>query len=694
MGTRLSESLDRDEIDDERKEPRLKGTDFARMAEKGEGAWKYINRTTEKDRKDAIKGLQKFGEKTGIDETKHIKDLKEARSEWEIQAKIEKMKEAGTKWYRKLLVESGAFDPIDSSESASLDAQLNDLTAWFRGLPLAEGDYNMVDKITNFNKDMEKRIAFRRKLKSQSSFVKKEFIRNKPIRLAELFSEDAVLEEVLAGLGPVQKAPAAVQFEFKKKQSSDTRNDTATIGAEVMEEFEAKKKEYFGSLLGNKEAFGGEEVESKELGQKVPAALADYAKWFTGLENYAEMDAAIKKLPGDLKHRKDLNKKRDDILKDAKPEDKDKLMTLTKGMRRHELVAFLPTLKNSVEKDSVHVAEYVGTMITAKKNAVPLFNDFEKVMRGTSVKKDSAEVQKAKVVVLKAEVEERAQVVDSYFKLDRTLRDDETFLNAHATDRAQMLEDARKRQEKQASGSPFDASDLDSVDGEDITNIVNVIEGGKADEALDDIEKDFEAEGALEALDLQKEVRGRIFGIDKEAQANNDNQLQAARKRAQFWIRDAHRGKVSESDAKAQGKKQHSKWQFMEMWDNANEEGYTLHSGGEVVKRADINMEQLEHGQTEQVQRTLNQKGVKYAEDIMLFDKEGKMVDKTVKQIDKLSKRQFDQVAQAVIARFVREKLGAGAANEAVIRNSDRVEDALRERMFDKEYNYLDQQAA
>lgn len=668
---------------DRRRMRHLSATDFARMREQGKSGWAERDRAV-KERDSAIKSVKKYGEKRGYNIVPHIKDLEDANSPWEVFEKVNRMKEGATNWYRKLLINSGAYEPINGDEKPYLERELREVVEGtgkkdgFKDLELSEGEFNMVSTLERFDEDIKPRIDFRNRLKRLNPLVRAEYFRMQNT-LKYKGRKEVLLDDIEGRLKPVLNGPQVLQYEFEQKKTAPGSKDTAKIVEELTKNFEGKKKKYFDPLSKNAAYFGANTCQ-------------EFKDWFEELPTFAHMEQAIKELPDKIKERKDLYERKDAILKDVSPEIKAKFNGLIKGMRRHELEDFMPDLESAIKKDSPHVGEYVATMITAKKDEVPLYTALEIAMMKTSIKKDSLDVQRAKLLILKSDIEDRAQVVEDYFKLDKHLRNDDAFLSAHSIDRKQILDEANDRKANEQT-TPFDASNLDSIDSEDIDYIEDLIDSGEANNTLNFIENELEAEGETEAIDLQKEVREKVFGIDQEAKAKNGTQIDAKRERLQFWVRDANRGKVSEEQARSQGANQHAKWEFMQLWENAQEEGYTMHSGGEVVKDAHINLRDLSLGHTETVHREMHREGVKYAEDLTIFDKDGKMVRGTVDKIDRLSKPEFNRLASLVAMRLVREHMGASTANASVITNSDKIQNVIKSRMFKKEYGHLNNHA-
>ncbi len=390
--------------------------------------WHNVNRVNpegEEKRKELIQGLEEFQKATGIDEKKYIEELRSCKSNGEIFALEKKFKKAGVKWYEMQMQKSGVFEPLDDREESLIKEEIEGLIKWFSGLSLT-GELSMISTLSRLDKDLETKRAFRNKLKKQSKFVKNEYFR----RLGSLplvGSKDQLLQNVLNELKGVEDAPSAVQHEFKKNQKESRGcKDTATIKKEVLDAYNKRFTVYKKGILDNMDYFGGEKVDSPW--GKIPEAAKEFLDWFEDRESFAAMDEAIKKLPSLVAKRKKLVEKRDNILKNALPKDRERLTAQTNRMRRHELEAFLPELQEYVQKNSVHMAEYMSTILSARALNVDLYPPFERTLNIQKFKLCDFESQKARLIVLREEIEERAQVVREYFALPSFLRDDKRFI--------------------------------------------------------------------------------------------------------------------------------------------------------------------------------------------------------------------------------------------------------------------------
>ena len=259
----------------------------------------------------------------------------------------------------------------------------------------------------------------------------------------------------------------------------------------------------------------------------MPEAAFEFLDWFEDRESFAEMDDAAKKLPSLIKQRKKLCEKRDNVLKHCTPEQKKKLVEKTNLMRRHELEKFIPEMEQLVRNNNVHTAEYIATLTTARAYNVDLFQPFEKVLNIRKFKLNDLETQKAKLIVIQEEIKEREQTVRDYFALPSYLRDDESFIKANSYDREKMVHDAREQAYREQL-NPFDASNVDHMDGEDVQETAEQLKGQEGEEVMEDIVKDMSQEGLLKAAELQKKTHEKIFGAAKKAETHEETQKQSS----------------------------------------------------------------------------------------------------------------------------------------------------------------------
>lgn len=337
-----------DESTDGNKHIRNKA-DIIRARDQRESAWgSLVDWAGEKKREDLINSLKEFQKATGIDESKYIEDLADAKSNKEIFEKENRMMKASTKWYEMQLKKSGLYEPMDDRESTTIGRELKEIVDWFGSLDFS-GDFSMISTLCRIKQDLEPRRKFRDKLKEQSKFVRNEYFR----RLGSISllsgNKEQLFANILAEIKEVEDAPSAVQFEFKKKQKTAKESkDTAKLKKEVLKGYETRNNKYTAQILANQEYFGGE-LKQTPYG-KIPETAWEFIQWFEERKSFAAMDNAIKKLPGLIKERKKLYEKRDEILQHALPKERHRIEKQTKKMRRHELEAFIPKLKEEVRK--------------------------------------------------------------------------------------------------------------------------------------------------------------------------------------------------------------------------------------------------------------------------------------------------------------------------------------------------------
>ena len=410
----------------------------------GEGnGWDNRNTMTEqgKDKQeDLIEALEGFEKATGIDEKEYIKQLTECKSNWKVYELERKFKKAGTKWYEMQIQKSGVFEPLDDREETPINEELRGLVEWFGKRPLY-GDTSMISTLKTLEQDLNVERRFREKLKKQSKFVRDEYFR----RLGSLplvGSKEQLLENVLKEVKDVEDGSSAVQFEFKKRQKTAKAGKATTeIKKEVLDEFKKRSDAYRKQVLDNQQYFGGSPVMTP-LG-KIPETAWEFIEEFEERGNFAEMQDWQKKLPSLIKQRKKLYDKRDDILKNALPKDRENLEHKTNRMRRHELEKFLPELEQQVRNKNIHTAEFMATILSARACNVDLYQPLEKSLAINKFKLADFETQKAKLVVLREEIQDRSRTVQDYFGLPSYLRNDSKFLLVNAIEREAMIHEAR-----------------------------------------------------------------------------------------------------------------------------------------------------------------------------------------------------------------------------------------------------------
>lgn len=642
-------------------------------------AWSEVNFAGEQKRNELIESLKEFSHATGIDESKHIRDLKEAKSNGEIYEKEKKMQKAAVKWYEIQMQKSGIFNPMHNKESKPASQELSDIVRWFSDLSFS-GDVSMISTLCRLKEDLEPQKNFRTKLKRQSKFVKDEYFR----RLGSLpliGSKEKLLEDVLKEIKEVEDSPSAVQFEFKKKQkSAGIVKKTADLKKEVTKGFEDRQKRYSAQILSNKEYFGGE-LKNSPYG-KIPGTALEFLEWFDERKNFAEMDMALKDLPSLIKERKALFEERDEILEHAIPKDRANLTNKTDKMRRHELEAFLPNLREHVRRNSTHVAEYMSTIIGSRTYHVKLFNGFERSSMISKFQLASFDTQEAYLKILDEEIKDRDRVVREYFALDSYLRDDESFISGGALDREKILMDA-KDQKNREKDSPFE-TEKENLDAADVialsTAIGNSREGEKYTE---EILKELKEEGELKAAKVQEETYWKIFGTAKRADRLNITQKESYLYDLKHWVR-LPQHVMSEKDAVT--KRQKDKIKYINAADEAHDMGYALTSGGVVHELQEINEKNLKDG-TGDIERHLNR--AKYGEHVLVNRADGSMAEDPLEMINRLSEKELLAVTLKAIDKLTRKHMGLNESNAKILKNSPNIQKELGEKFIDAEFTHM-----
>ena len=649
----------------------------------GEGnLWNKRNTITEegKDKQEElVEALEDFEKATGIDEKKYIEQLNKCKSNWDVYELEQKFKKAGTTWYEMQIQKSGVFEPMDDREETPINEELRGLVEWFGKRPLY-GDTSMITTLKTLDQDLNVKRRFREKLKKQSKFVRDEYFR----RLGSLplvGSKEQLLDNVLKEVKEVEDGPSAVQFEFKKRQKSAKAGKATTeIKKEVLEEFKRRSDSYRKMVLDNQQYFGGTPVMTP-LG-KIPEAAWEFIEEFEERGNFAEMQEWQKKLPSLIKQRKKLYDKRDDILKNALPKDRENLEHKTNRMRRHELEKFLPELEKQVQNKNIHTAEFMATILSARSCNVDLYQPLEKNLAINKFKLADFETQKAKLLVLREEIQDRSRVVQDYFSLPSYLRNDNKFLRANAIDREAMIHEAREQQNREQK-EPFDASNIDHMGAKEIEQTEEKLDSKKGDEVMDDIVDELDQEGTLEAANIQENTYKKIFGAAKRGERHNETQKESYLRDLKFWVR-MNQDIESENDIRTE--RERSKFRYIQAADEAYDLGYTVTSGGDVRKLEDISAMDLQQGNalaTEKLDRA------RYGEHVMVEDHEGKMAEDPLELIERLSTQELMKLVLIAINKLGRGRMKLSDANVMALRNSPNIRKEIAAKIVAREMSHL-----
>lgn len=662
---------------------RKKSTDYGKLQEGGKSGWEAQNNLKPEDLKkqnELSAALREFQANTGIDESKYLNKLKNCINRGELNDLERKFKKAATKWYRTQMQKSGAFDPLDVREEALINKELNELTEAFNGLPFS-GEMSMVSVLSEVDETITAKKAFRAKLKKQSKFVQSEYFRRLG-SLALVGSKEKLLENVLKELKEVEDSPSAVQYEFKKKQKSAAAGkNTADVKKEILETYKRKSDAYKKQVLDNLEYFGGDPLDTP-LG-KIPEAAWEFLEWFEDRDSFAAMDDAAKKLPTMVKQRKRLIEKRDDTLKHCSPDQAKKLTEKTNRMRRHELEEFLPEMEQLVRNNNVHTAEYIATLTTARVYNVDLFQPLEKVINIRKFKLNDLETQKAKLIVMQEEIKDREQTVREYFALPSYLRNDESFLKANSYDREKMVHDAHEQMYREET-NPFDTSNVDHLDSEDIQETKEQLEGEEGEEVMEDIIEDMSQEGLLKAAELQRNTHEKIFGAAKKAETHAETQKQHYLRDLKYWVR-MNQDIKDESDVTTE--RERSKWRYIQAANEAYDEGYVFTSGGQVRKLEELNAQDLRNGGQLAEEKL---KRARYGEHVRVNDQEGKMAKDPLEVIEKLSAQELMKLVFFAINKLGKQHMKLGEGNMQMLRNSPNIKKTIGARIVEMEMTQLE----
>lgn len=648
-----------------------------------ETAWRDLNMIThdgEKKREELKETLKDAQKRLGFDESKYLKQLDNCQSNGEIFRLEGKFKKAAVKWYEVQLKKSGLYEAMHDKERPYVKQEFDSLMDHFMGLKLGGTGYNMVDCLDQLKNTLRERKQFRDKLGGKSKFIREEYFR----RLGSLplyGSKEKLLKEVVKNLKEVEDSPSAIQYEFRKKQKkAKSTKKTAELKKELHAEYDKKLGKYTGEILKNQEYFGGKKVNTP-FG-KIPLTAWEFIQWFQERGSFADMDSATKKLPSLIKDRKRLYEKRDEILQHALPKDRERLEEKTKLMRRHELKAYLPELEKNIKKNNVHVAEYMGTIITARARGVNLFLPFERAMNIRKFKLASLDSQKSRLKILHEDIADRERVVREYFNLPSYLRNDPKFIQANHFDREKMLLDA-KEQLNREKDHPFDISTEDELDSEDVFDLSQQLKGYEGEQMMDKIEKEMEQEGLMKAAEIQNQTYWKIFGAAKRAEMHNETQKESYLRDLKFWIRlDQH----VEDETDVRTERQRAKYRFIEAADEAYELGYTITSGGEVGELQEINQNQLKTGGAD-----LDEKlgRAKYGEHVRIMREDGQETWDPLEMIEKMSETEMMKLVMIAINKLGRKHMGMSAGNVAMLRNSQNIQKEMSQKLIDREFSHL-----
>lgn len=660
-----------------------KGLDYRKFQEEGKSGWEAQNTLKPEDLKkqdELSSALREFQANTGIDESKYLTKLKNCTQQSELNELERKFKKAATKWYRTQMQKSGAFDPLDVREETLINKELNELVEAFNGLPFA-GEMSMVSVLSEIEETITAKKAFRTKLKKQSKFVQSEYFRRLG-SLALVGSKEKLLENVLKELKEVEDSPSAVQYEFKKIQKSAAAGkNTTELKAGILKTYKQKSDAYKKEVLDNLEYFGGDSINTP-LG-KIPEAAWEFLEWFEERDSFAAMDDAAKKLPTMVKQRKRLIETRDETLKHCNPDQAKKLTEKTNRMRRHELEEFLPEMEQLVRKNNVHTAEYIATLTTARVYNVDLFQPLEKIINTRKFKLNDLETQKAKLIVMQEEIKDREQTVREYFALPSYLRNDESFLKANSYEREKLVHDAHEQLYREQK-NPFDTSNVDHLDSEDIQETKEQLEGDEGEDVMEDILKDMTQEGLLKAANLQKNTHAKIFGAAKKAENHDESQKQHYLRDLKYWVR-MNQDVKDESDVTTE--RERSKWRYIQAANEAYDEGYVFTSGGQVRELEELDAQDLKNG-GELANEKL--KRARYGEHVKVKDHEGKMARDPLEMIEQLSAQELMKLVLVAINKLGKQHMKLGESNMQMLRNSSNIKKTIGTRMVEMEMTQLE----
>ncbi len=662
---------------------------------KEEGKWgfdmaKHLRPDDLKRRDDNIEALKFFQQKMGIDESKYIEELEDCDSGREIKEIEYKIKKAATKWYERRILESRAYEPIDGTEFAAVNRQVQGLIAWFSGDKRSLMDMAITHE--HFDKDIKYQRTFREKLRKQSSFIRTEYSRRvkeleedeknqSPMSGAPKKDRAQLLDEIIEEVKEVKDSPTAVQYEFsKQKKKAESGKSTKEIKEEVTKSYNTRTKEYRTEILKNAEYFGGEKVKTP-YGEMSETAW-EFIEWFEDQESFTAMDGARKKLSGLIKERKRLCKRRDDILEHANPEEREKLKAKTQKMRRHELEAFLPELEANVRKNSIHMLEYLGVLHTARLGNINLFNNDEVIKMSNQFKLKNVKDQEAYLIVLQDTIEDRKKTVAAYFKLPVHARNDEAFLKANSYEREKMLADAYEQMNREKQNPLAISNTSNKTPTEIAEELLSRITGEPGRNAVGETIEEMDQQGALDIAESQLSIRSKMFGVSNQM-AEEDLTFKGA------YLSDLAKWMRTSKDLWMDEKNVHSErdqWKF-ETLQNAREMydyGIIFTSGGQIQDLKQASMDDFRKGR-----KSDDIMQAKYSQHTLLVGDDGKDVLDPMEA----TKQEFMEEAMKLVELLI-IKLGYGKAGLSqsvmqVIKNSENIQQELARQLVSGEHANL-----
>lgn len=682
---------DTNKIDQNKKqEMRVKAQKMKEGGEWGFNMAKHLRPEDLKRRDDNIEALKFFQKEMGIDESKYIEEFEDCGSGREIRELEGKIKKASTKWYERRIVESRAYEPIDGTEFASMNKQIQGLIAWFGNDKRSLMDMAVTHE--RFDEDIKYQKNFREKLRKQSTFIRTEYSRRvkeledeeknqSPMSGAPKKDRSKLLDEIIEEVKEVKDSPSAVQHEFSKlKKKADSSKSTKEIKEEVTKAYETKTKEYRSEILKNAEYFGGEKVKTK-YGEMSETAW-EFIEWFETQDSFTSMDGARKKLNGLIKERKKLCQRRDEILEHANPEERGKLKAKTQKMRRHELEAFLPELEANVRKNSIHMLEYLGLLHTARLGNINLFKPEEIVKMSNQFKLKNVKDQEAYLIVLQDTIEDRKKTAAAYFKLPVHARNDEAFLKANAYEREKMLADAYEQMNREEKNPLAISNSSNKTPTEIAEELLSKITGEPGRNEVGDIIGEMEQQGSLDIAESQLSIRSKMFGVSNQM-AEEDLTFKGA------YLSDLAKWMRTSKDLWMDEKNVHSErdqWKYetlqtaREMYDY----GIIFTSGGQIQDLQQASMDDFRKGRkSDDIMRA------KYSQHTLLVGDDGKDVLDPMEA----TKQEFMEEAMKLVELLI-IKLGYGKAGLSqsvmqVIRNSEDIQLELARQLVSGEHANL-----
>jgi len=488
-----------------------------------------FDKESQEEKQFLTRALQRFQAATGIDESKYIQRIEEAKSMGKVRELEKEFKRAGVTFYKQKMDKSGLFIPMDVRETAHVDDEKKMYFNWIEKQPLDTDDTDegsIVEALSHLDEHLEERREGRERLNKQSAYVKNEYFRQIGSMAAD-GSKEKLLDKILKSVGNLEKEPSSIQAEFKKMTKGlDGRKDTEAVLKELKAQYEKLSKEYEGILESNKAYFGGKETNTPK--GKMRGAHWEFVKWFSERKSFSQMASDTDALKNNvLPERIKVYGERDKMVAALPEAKRAAILQKTDEMRLHTLKSYLKDTKSSALRESVVALEYLATLETAEHDSYPLFNSEEKMDLKRVIQSSSPELQEAELKVLVGRmIPERAAQAKEYDGLPQHLRSDHRFFTANTYDKGKMLHEAKRKQDHELK-NPFDIESLQSLSAEDkMSTLMTKLDSASGKMAVRNARRELSQEGKTQALDTQMKVVKVMSGEWKQIKQSGNTQVE------------------------------------------------------------------------------------------------------------------------------------------------------------------------